>query len=74
MIFPTSGNKTFEASDFADSFSHFSPLEVERLSLSHSVFREKNIAKHETNDIVFSLQLVFLFWHFDWRKIKRANN
>ena len=30
---------------------------------------EKIIAKHETNNFVFSLQRVF-FLHFDWRKIK----
>ena len=38
-------------------------------ALYDSVLMEKIIAKHETNDLVVSLQSLFLFPPFDWRKI-----
>ena len=40
------------------------------LALSHGIFMEKIIAKHETNVFVFSIQRVCLFPPFDCRKIK----
>ena len=40
------------------------------LALSHGVLTEKIIAKHETNDFVFSIQRVCLFPPFECRNIK----
>ena len=41
------------------------------LALSHNVFMEKIIAKHETNVFVFSIQRVCLFPPFDCKRIKK---
>ena len=69
VIFPMSGNNTFET-DFADLRFSFRSREGASLSLSQGVLMEKIIAKHETNDFVFSYQRICLFPPFDWRKIK----
>ena len=58
-----SGNNTFETSDFADP--HFSLLNSDGVLLSESVIKEKVIAKHETNNFMFSLERVFPFSSFD---------
>ena len=42
----------------------------ESTALSQVCLMGKAIAKHETNDFAFSVQRVFLFPLFNWRKIK----
>ena len=70
VIFPMSANNPFETTDFADPRFSFWSSECALLSLSKRYY-EKIIADNETNNFVFSLQRVFLFPSFDWRKIKK---
>ena len=63
MIFPISGNNTFESSDFADP--RFSLSNSDGGLLSESIITEKVIAKHEINNFMFSLERVFPFSPFD---------
>ena len=52
--------------------TYASLLEAEKVprSLSQGVLMEKIIAKHETNDFVFSYRRVCIFPSFEWKKTK----